>query len=60
MKFAAGYLLGATTVVGIIGAFGAGIFAMDYVNDVKKASIAKVEETSISSAVRDIMNARKN
>lgn len=60
MKFTAGYLLGATTVVGVIGSFFAGAIVMDFVNDKKKATANKIEETSVSSTVRDIMNARKN
>ena len=58
MKFTAGYLLGATTVVGVVGSFFAGCLAMDYIQDMKKAGIAKVEDTTMTSVVKDIMKAR--
>ena len=64
MKFTAGYLLGATTVVGIIGSFFIGVaggaYAIEFINEKKQAGIAKVEDTSVTSIVRDIMDARKN
>lgn len=60
MKFTAGYLLGATTVVGVVGSFFVGAIAMDYINNVKKEVAVKVEDASVSSTIRDIMNSRRN
>jgi uncharacterized membrane protein YeaQ/YmgE (transglycosylase-associated protein family) len=60
MKFTAGYLLGATTVVGIIGSFVAGVIAMDVVYDKKKEAIDKADAMTLSDMMKSYIQAKQN
>lgn len=60
MKFTAGYLLGATTVVGFFGAFAAGAVVMDLIYDKKKEALQKADELTLSDMMKSYFQAKQN
>jgi hypothetical protein len=60
MKFTAGYLLGATTVVGFFGAFAAGAVVMDLIYDKKKAAIEKADALTLSDMMKSYIQSKQN
>lgn len=64
MKFTAGYLLGAGTAVGIIGAFGAGAIAIlagvQWLDEKKDEKLDKAKDISSLELVSDFLRRAKN
>jgi hypothetical protein len=64
MKFTAGYLLGAGTVVGLLGSFMGGVIAWELVNEKKneaaKSASDKVTDATVGSMMASYLNRTKN
>ena len=60
MKFAAGYLLGGLTVVGLGVSFCAGVLGMDMVYSKKNEMTKKADEATLTDLMKSYIDSKKN
>lgn len=58
MKFTAGYLLGASTIVGLGVSFMAGIMTWEFVNEKKAEATRKVSDATVGQMMADLIKNR--
>jgi hypothetical protein len=58
MKFTAGYLMGATTVVGLGAAFLAGFASADWAHARKNQAATQISDATVAGAIHDLIKNR--
>ena len=60
MKFTAGYLMGATTVVGLGAAFLAGFASADWAHARKNQAASRISDATVGSSLMDFVFKKKD